>query len=521
MRALKTAGLGVMLIIAVAACVDTSKAPTGPRGLVSLSQNSVPDVLQRQSGDRKDTPWQRMTDAQLTEAIAATRGRVIIGFKDATSTDGMDNNGRRLALSAAVALGKSFLRDLEVSIDFEPDIPAVIATIDPELTATIRHNPSIDYIEPSSPGRWESQTTPRNITQVGATASWTMSTGSGVKILIMDTGPPGGGHRDLFVPIAWRCTTDPIPDTPYGHGTHVAGIAAALDNSVDVIGVSHGVSLVMANIEVSGAPDPASVICSITAAKSNDIVAANMSFSLAPSTGVTDAINDAYASPGILFVAAAGNTNGSSATYPATLASVIAVTAVDSMNAHASFAAIDPAIELSAPGVNILSTALTGGTMCGGTYTAVCSGTSMAAPHVTGAIALLKARYPSWSHTTIRNRLINSAIDLGAAGFDNTYGYGLLNVEAALLMTATVDGASVVVVNDQQNWSASVSGGQTPYAYQYWVDGVPAGTSSSLSHTHTTAPDSFQITLKVTDNNGLIAWAYKEVTVLCDGPCSE
>jgi subtilisin family serine protease len=188
----------------------------------------------------------------------------------------------------------------------------------------------------------------------------------------------------------------------------------------------------MANITVAGAPDPAEAACAVDVGRVNGVFAVNMSFGVQPHTGLTDAINGGYNSDGMLFVKSAGNTNGGALTYPGTLASVIAVAATDSNNAIGTFSASGSKIELSAPGVSVLSTTFSGATECSGGFTGVCTGTSMAAPHVTGAAALVKARYPSWSNTTIRSRLQATATDLGAAGRDNTFGYGLLNVEKAL-----------------------------------------------------------------------------------------
>ena len=116
--------------------------------------------------------------------------------------------------------------------------------------------------------------------------------------------------------------------------------------------------------------------------------------------------------------------------YPASRAEVVAVTAVDSNNVKADFANVGPKLELAAPGVNILSTAWPQGIVCTqGGETGYCSGTSMAAPHVTAGAALLKAYTPSWSNVDIRARLANSALALG----DPTlYGHGLLQSYWAL-----------------------------------------------------------------------------------------
>lgn len=465
-------------------------------------------------GDRKDTPWQRMTDTELALAVQGVEGRVVVGFKDPLAAEGVDNAGRILATESSSRMAKQMLRTVGAQILYEfKRQPAVVATISPTLVASLRANPLVEYVEPSSRGTWGAQVTPWGIAQVGAPSGWSLATGSGVKILIIDSGSPQGGHRDLSVPVAFRCLSGPVEDATVGHGTHVAGIAAALNNTVDVVGVSYGVSLWMANIVAPGTvtPDAAEAACSVDVARVNGVFVVNMSFGVTTSTALTDAINGGYNSDGMLFVASAGNTYGGAVTYPATLTNVIAVTATDITNVIAGFAAAGSKIELSAPGVSILSTALSSGTRCGGSFTALCSGTSMAAPHVTGAAALLKARYPGWSNTTIRSRLQATATDLGSSGKDNTFGYGLVNVDKALRMTVAVAGQTFVYSGSAETWSATIAGGQTPYSYQWYVGGSSSGTGSTLNYTP--GGSDFWVKLTVTDYLNLTASDSLYVTV--------
>src|SRR5690606_8534736 len=107
--------------------------------------------------------------------------------------------------------------------------------------------------------------TPWNVTRVQAPSAWSLSTGAGVKILFIDSGIQWF-HADLGPKFAWRCISGPVEDS-YGHGTHVAGIAAALNNSVHVVGASRAIDLWSANVDVGGAPPAAEVACSIEVAR--------------------------------------------------------------------------------------------------------------------------------------------------------------------------------------------------------------------------------------------------------------
>jgi len=494
----------------VSACSDRRDTITNPEThpTTSLSQQTSVQLQE----DRKNTRWQRMTDEEMSAAVDAIDGRVIIGFKDPASAEGVDNRGRVLVSPGRVSEAKGMLKALGVTPLYEfKKIPAIAARIPGALVATIRGNALVDYVEPSSRGSWETQTTPWGVTKVNAPQTWSLSTGSGVKLLILDSGVDLD-HPDLSIPVSWRCISGNEEDG-LGHGTHVAGIAGALSNFSYVVGVAYGVALWSANVDVGGAPDTDEIACSIDLARDNSVDVVNMSLGISPSTPVTDEINGGYNDDDMIFVASAGNTSGGPVTYPANLSNVIAVTATDSTNARWSGAAIGSQIDLAAPGVDILSTALPNGSVCanGSSFTATCTGTSMAAPHVSGVAALLRARYPSWTNSTIKSRLQSTATDLGTAGFDNSFGYGLVNAAKAVGMTAAVSGPSFVYSGYSQTWSAVVSGGQTPYSYQWYIAGSAAGTGSSQDYTANGS--NFWIKVQVTDYLSLVAKDSLYVTV--------
>jgi subtilisin family serine protease len=246
------------------------------------------------TNDRKDTPWQRMTDSEMTRAVEEVGGRVLIGLKDPASDAGVDNRGRVLAATDAVLSAKAELGALGIDVDYEfEDFPVVVARIASTDVARLRASPYVDYLEPSAAGTWASQVTPWNVTRVQAPSAWSFSTGSDVKLLIIDSGVVSS-HPDLYPAVHWRCIgPGPVYDQ-IGHGTSVAGVAAAFNNSVHVVGVAHGVDLWSANVEVNGAPDTAEIACSLNIARINDVFVVNMSLGVPPSTAITDQVNAAY-----------------------------------------------------------------------------------------------------------------------------------------------------------------------------------------------------------------------------------
>jgi len=277
---------------------------------------------------------------------------------------------------------------------------------------------------PSQPA----QTLPWGVNKIDAELS--NQTGAGVKVCVVDTGIDKD-HPDLQANIvggrnfvAKGLTVDPTKwDDDNGHGTHVAGTIAAVNNNIGVVGVAPQASLLAAKVlNRQGSGYFSDIMAGIDwCAQSGAKV---ISMSLGSSSDVQafhDTVDAAYAN-GVLVIAAAGNDYGGPVSYPAAYDSVVAVSATDSNNNLASFSSVGPQVELAAPGVNILSTWMGGG------YNTI-SGTSMATPHVSGVAALAIQANPLMSNVEIRTLLQNTADDLGAVGKDNWFGYGLVDAE--------------------------------------------------------------------------------------------
>lgn len=280
------------------------------------------------------------------------------------------------------------------------------------------------------------ETLPWGIDRVDAELAWTTSFGaSSTKVAVIDTGI-SKDHPDLKENLKGGYNAiNPSKDwnDDNGHGSHVAGIIGAVNNMIGVVGVAPQVDLyAVKSLDRSGSGFISDIIEGIQWSVANNIQVINMSFgSASGSQALRDALTSAYDS-GIVLVAAAGNSGGV-VLYPASYPEVIAISAIDSKDKLASFSSRGKEISLAAPGVDIYSTYKGSGYM-------TLSGTSMAAPHVSGVIALVlntpAGAYDTdldevWSPSEIRQKLQDTAVDLGQIGFDDLYGWGLVNAYEA------------------------------------------------------------------------------------------
>lgn len=446
-------------------------------------------------------------------------------------------------MSAAKGLGGKVKLQLSAQNAVAMELPA-------QALKGIQNNPNVDFVEPDAKRYPLAQVVPYGIDMVQAPLV-TDAMASNRTVCIIDSGYDVA-HEDLS-----QNDVDGEYDAGTGwwytdenhHGTHVAGtIAAYGGNSVGVVGVNPSATLKLHIVKVFGADGWAYSSSLVTAL--NKCVAAganviNMSLGGSVKSRTEDrAFANAYAN-GVLSVAAAGNDGNTRHSYPASYDSVISVAAIDENKAHADFSQRTSQVELSAPGVGVLSTvpmgtALVASTTVGGsdfaalgmegspvasvtaalsdcgTGESTCSapgqvcliargaisfadkvlacengggvgaiiynnepgalsgtlgdvttsipsvgvsaadgaamlaklgqsatvaiepgnyayydGTSMATPHVVGVAALVWSHYPSCTAADIRNALDATAEDLGAAGRDDYFGYGLVQAKAA------------------------------------------------------------------------------------------
>lgn len=290
-----------------------------------------------------------------------------------------------------------------------------------ELVAPPQTPPGQDKTKPA-PTPQPDQTLEWNVDRIDAEAAWAAGiTGAGVKLAIIDTGV--GPHPDLSLAGGFNATfqgrASDYKDL-YGHGTHCAGIAAALNNSIGVVGVAPGARLYSVRVmDKAKLIYDSYIIRGLQWCMDNGIQVASMSLG-GDSPGALGTACQAAADAGIILVAAAGN-DGGAVDYPAAFPSVIAVSATNRDDGIAYFSSRGPEVELAAPGVNVRSTCAS--TLdAGGDGYEVLSGTSMATPHVAGAACLAIAA----GKPNVRTLLQQTADPLGAA---NLFGYGLVDAE--------------------------------------------------------------------------------------------
>jgi thermitase len=217
-----------------------------------------------------------------------------------------------------------------------------------------------------------------------------------------------------------RCADD------NGHGTHVAGTAAArANNGRGVAGVAFNSPLAICKaLDSNGAGSLAGIANCIMYLNARGAKIISLSLGGLGSQTLANVVASVSAS-GSLLLAAAGNSGDATLSFPAALSQVVSVAAVDRQGQRAPFSTANADVEVSAPGVDILSTWSDGG------YRTL-SGTSMATPYAAGVAAIIAGRNPAGGPAAWRAKLTSAVDDLGPAGRDPQFGFGRVNLEKAV-----------------------------------------------------------------------------------------
>ncbi len=381
-------------------------------------------------------------------------GQILVKFKD-----GVDDSKIINSFSSAV-IGentKGGFKYLTVPSD---------KTVE-EMVAKYSSDPNVEYAEPNYILR--SYFVPNDpyyvyqwhMPMINMEQAWDNNTGSGVIVAILDVGVAYEDYDvyaqapDLaqtnFVQGYDFINSDTHPNDDNGHGTHVCGtIAQSTNNSLGVTGIAYNSSIMPVKVlDASGSGASDVIANGIYYAADNGAQVINMSLgSSFLSTTIETACNYAK-SKGVTIVCAAGNSGRNVLEYPAALEACVSVSAVRFDSTLTGYSTYNDSVDIAAPGGDtgvdqdgdgyvdgVLQQTHDGVDFTTFSYYFY-QGTSMASPHVAGVAALvISASGGTLTPDEVQTILQNSAVDLGTAGWDNQYGYGLLDANAAVLAVA-------------------------------------------------------------------------------------
>lgn len=332
------------------------------------------------------------------------------------------------------------------------------------LVAALSGNPAVEYAEPDAiatavtndqyfPRQYALQNTGQSFTNtagtitvpagkpdadVDAVEAWSVTTGGGTKVAVLDTGV-ASDNPDIAPKVVAQAnfsTSSTIEDL-YGHGTHVAGIVAAIaDNTIGVAGVCPGCTILDGKVlDDNGYGSSSAIAKGIDWAVANGAKVINMSLAMRVSSRTLEtAVNNAW-NHGAVIVAAAGNSGNQAKMYPAAYTNVISVAATDNNDAKASFSTYGKWVDLAAPGVSVYSTFPNHPFALQTTYNRsegydIGSGTSMASPIVAATAALAWSSHPGATNASVRAKVESTADRISGTG--SSWAYGRVNANSAV-----------------------------------------------------------------------------------------
>jgi subtilisin family serine protease len=356
----------------------------------------------------------------------------------------------------------------------------------------LRNNPKVSFVEknfvaqanfapndPNFPNQW-------HLPKVSAPAAWDLTTGSAsVTVAVIDSGVDPA-HPDLSGKLVggYNYLGGSTSDTHdvLGHGTAVAGVIGANTNNQDgVAGLGWNTTIMpLVVVSSSNYATYADIASAMNYATDHGAKVISMSLGGTSYSSTLQSAVDYAWSRGLVVVAAAGNNSSNVGFYPAALNNVVAVSATDGNDNLASFSNFGSWITVAAPGTYIQTTNNGGGY---GNW----QGTSFSAPQVAALAALIFAKNPALNNNQVVNLLKNNSDDLGAQGFDTTYGWGRINAFRAVQAAQGVINLSVAITAPVNNApvsglvtvTTSVSSSNPIAGVELYIDGALYGSDSN------------------------------------------
>lgn len=375
----------------------------GQSRLMAVSGEANPDILQAPS---------------LTRA-----GSYLVQFKEEVAKSDIY---QRLEAEDYCLIGDSDRRLVRLTTDdlaaFKAKAGDLVAQVEADAIRTIQGNVN----DPYAGQQWA-------LTSLNLYGAWDITIGNpSVCVALIDTGV-NRNHPDLVqadIRRGWDYLTpggDMVQDDPEGHGTCVTGIiAATVNNGEGIAGIACETAIIPLRVlDQEGQGATSDTIQAIYDAV--DIGCKIINLSLGSKDYVyAEQVAIRYAlDRGVIVIAAAGNDQSSDYSYPASYPGVISVAAIDRGHLRSRFSNYNDQVSLCAPGQGIITTLVSGG------YDSL-DGTSFAAPQIAGVAALALALRPQLDADRFMDLARAHSQDLGPAGYDVYYGYGLIDAEALL-----------------------------------------------------------------------------------------
>lgn len=357
-------------------------------------------------------------------------GQLIVGYRQSTKAEGKRALRAEMQLELLAELHSINAEVIRVKNERALEVLSQLANNPNVAFAELNYIASVDY-SPNDP-QFPYQL---YLPFMNTPEAWDVTKGSStVKVAVLDTGILTNNTDLKNLNLSGYNIVDSNSDyvDEHGHGTAVTSVVAAkMDNSFGFAGIAPDSSFMMVKvIGADGSGTYSDMIQGIEYATDHGADVINMSIGGRADSEALKLAVDYAVNRGTTIVAAAGNEGTTTVSFPAAYSNVVGVGAVDTSGRRMSFSNTGSGLTVVAGGSAMVAT--------GTDYISSATGTSFAAPYVSGLVALLYSADSSMSPDKVVDILGQTSVDLGSSGYDTTYGYGLVDMGAAVREAAGV-----------------------------------------------------------------------------------